>query len=572
MKHSAFIATALIFASSGVVKADVRLPRIFGDHMVLQRESTLPVWGWADPDEKVTVSVGSVSASTITGPDGKWKVLLGRLADPGTAVELTVIGKNTVILHDVLVGDVWVCSGQSNMEFGMTGGIWGDTSAREEIPKARDSQLRLFVVPKIAAPKPAPDISGKAEGLKGSWQICTPETLPKLYFSAVAYYFGRDLREATGRPLGLIETCWGGTKAEAWTDLDTLKSRADFKAYADAAEKFCGEFEQRQQNFPREMEQFNAKLAQWNEENKEALAASKTSEAQWNEEAKKAMANGNATLPPKPNPLSAPRPPVPPDQIQWAPTTLYNGMLAPIIPLAVKGAIWYQGESNADTPEQALTYRTLFPSMISAWRNLWGRGDLPFVFVQIANFNARSPIPGSWANLREAQLKALGVANTAMAVTIDIGEGEDIHPKDKWDVGRRVALAARHLAYGEAVAFSGPIYKAMDADGQRIRIRFEHAEGGLEIGVPPPHFHPGEPRVPATELHGFAIAGKDGVFVPAKAVIEGETVLVSDASVLQPVAVRYAWADNPSANLYNKAGLPASPFRTDDFPLQQPSR
>ena len=244
-------------------------------------------------------------------------------------------------------------------------------------------------------------------------------------------------------------------------------------------------------------------------------------------------------------------------------------MIAPLIPYAIKGAIWYQGESNVG---QAVEYRTLFPAMITDWRKQWGRGDFPFLFVQVANYYPRKPKPDDSARamLREAQLKTLSLRNTGMAVTIDIGEGPDIHPRDKWDVGERLALAARYVAYGEKIPYSGPIYKAMKAEGPVLRIQFDHTKGGLAIGVPPEHFHPGEPRNPAAELQGFAIAGADHKFVWAQARIDGETVLVSSDAIPNPVAVRYAWADNPAANLVNKAGLPASPFRTDTDAAKAP--
>ena len=554
-------AIALLAASCGAARADVRLPHIFGDHMVLQRESAVPVWGWADPGETVTVSSGLQSATATTGDDGKWKVLLGRLETSTKPIEVTVAGKNTIILHDVLVGDVWLCSGQSNMEFGIT----NDNTAKETIAQADQPLIRLFVVPKMVAPQPADEI-GKAPELQGSWQLCTPDTISKdgLWggFTAAGYYFGRNIQQTTGKPVGLIESCWGGTPAQSWTSLEGLQTAPELKHHADAAEKYSATFQQQMEAYPAALENYKAELEKWNQENKEAVDTFNAAMTQWKADAQQAAAENRPTVPPKPAPLKSPKAPEAPNQARNTPTGLYNGMIAPLVPYAIAGAIWYQGESNAG---QAVEYRTLFPAMITDWRKQWGQGDFPFLFVQLANFQARKPEPGdsAWAMLREAQLKTLELPSTGMAVAIDLGEATDVHPRDKWDVAERLALAARYIVYDEKIAYSGPTYQEMKVEGSKIRIQFDHVEGGLVIGVPPAHFHPGEARTPEAELQGFAIAGADGKFVWAQAKIDGKTILVSSDAVPQPVAVRYAWADNPAANLYNKAGLPASPFRTD---------
>ncbi|XHR28036.1 MAG: sialate O-acetylesterase [Chthoniobacteraceae bacterium] len=552
------LAAAFVVAGSPFALADVSLPAIFGDHMVLQRDGAVPVWGHADPGEKVTVSAAGASASATAGPDGKWSVRLKNLPPSATPVEVTVQGKNKLTFSDVLVGDVWVCSGQSNMAFG----IREDASSKAEIAQANFPQIRFFYVPRAVAPQPAADIKAAPAGsTQGSWQVCTPESLSKLGFSAVGYYFGKDIHQATKQPVGLIESAWGGTVAQAWTSLETLKKTPGLENLATAAQKFSENFQTNLEAYGPALEKYKVDLAQWKEANKEALEAYKTALAQWQTDAKQAVAEGKPAAP-KPTPVSEPKAPVSPDQSPNNPTGLYNGMIAPIVPYGIKGAIWYQGESNAS---QAVVYRTLFPAMIADWRGHWAQGDFPFLFVQLANYMARKPEPGdsSWALLREAQLKTLSVPNTGMAVIIDLGEGSDIHPKDKWDVGARLALAGRHVAYGEKLAYSGPIYKALKVEGNQARLTFDHTDGGLTIGVPPEHFHPGEPRTAAPELQGFAIAGADNKFVWAKAKIDGDTVVVSAEGVTAPVAVRYAWADNPEANLYNKAGLPASPFRTD---------
>ena len=341
MKLSRFLPGLLaLLATGGAAFADVKLPRIFGDHMVLQREHGIPVWGWADPGEKVTVSTGTQRVSATAGTDGKWKVRLGNLLPASAPIELTVAGKNTITLKDVLVGDVWVCSGQSNMDFS----IAADAAAKEEIPKADFPKIRLFVVPQISAPRPAEEIANPA-GLQGSWQVCTPETLPKLRFSAVGYYFGKAIHQRTGQPVGLIHTSWGGTLAQAWTSLEALQSVPAFKNYAAAAEKSATDFQQRMDAFPAALEQYKAESERWNQENKEAIAAAEAAKKQWDADAKQALAEGKP-MPPKPAQLNPPKAPVAPDKASNTPTGLYNGMIAPIVPYAIKGVIWYQGETN----------------------------------------------------------------------------------------------------------------------------------------------------------------------------------------------------------------------------------
>jgi sialate O-acetylesterase len=407
-------------------------------------------------------------------------------------------------------------------------------NADQEIADAKYPKIRLFKVANATAEEPQTDV-------KGEWVECTPETVGG--FSAAGYFFGRDLFKALGVPVGLIHTNWGGTPAEAWTSREGLEGNPALKA-------IYQRYKQNLANYPKQKEEWDktrdARMATW----KEAAAKAKAEK--------------------KPAPR-APQAPADPAKSPNSPSTLYNGMIAPLVPFGIRGAIWYQGESNAG---RAYEYRTLFPAMIADWRKHWAEGDFPFIFVQLANFMARKeqPADSAWAELREAQAMTLALPKTGMAVIIDIGEAANIHPKNKQDVGGRLALAAETVAYGKTIVCSGPIYKSMSIEGDKIRLRFDHVGGGLvakgddAVIVKGPG---GEPELQAKEgarLTGFAIAGADKKFVWADAKIDGDSVLVWAKDVPTPVAVRYAWADNPQCNLYNKAGLPASPFRTDQWP------
>jgi len=487
--------------------ADVRLARIFSDHAVLQRGKPVPVWGTAEPGEKVTVEFRGQKISTVAGDTGEWRVTLKPMP-AGGPFQMTVRGNNTVVLNDVLVGEVWVASGQSNMEWPVA----LSNNAEQEIAQANNPQIRLFVVPKAVADRPLKDLSG------GAWQPCTSETVRN--FSAVGYFFARELQRALKVPVGVIETAWGGTPAESWTSKPTLMAHPSLRYLLE-------NWQRAEVDYPQALENYQKQLAEW-----ERAAA-------------QARAEG------KPEPKK-PDPPQEPRTNPWKPSGLFNAMIAPIVPYAIQGAIWYQGESNAG---RAYEYRTLFPAMIQDWREAWAQGDFPFLFVQLANFMAAKPEPGesAWAELREAQLMTLSLPKTGMAVAIDIGDANDIHPRNKQDVGKRLALNALAIAYGKKVVYSGPIYERMKREGNAIRLYFKHVDGGLTTLN-------GEP------LKGFAIAGADRKFVCAEARIDGNTVVVSSPQVPEPVAVRYAWADNPVCNLYNRAGLPASPFRTDDWP------
>ncbi len=505
------VALILLFIVSLVLSspawADVRLPAVIGDNMVLQGGDTVPFWGWADPNEEIEVrlSWSPASPQIQADADGKW---MFRMAAPnyGGPYQMTFRGKNAVTVKNILVGEVWVCSGQSNMQWT----VQNSADAEQEIAAARYPKIRLFSVARKVADTPQSDCEGR-------WVECSPETIPG--FSAVAYFFGRGLHKDLDIPVGLIHTSWGGTPAEAWASGPVLKDNPEFasilKRYEDAVA-----------NYPRAMVQYRENLQTWEEA------------------VEKAKAKGESAP-------RRPRSPYGPGH-PHSPSGLYNAMIAPLIPYAIKGAIWYQGESNAG---RAYQYRALFPAMIKSWWRTWGQNDFPFLFVQLANFMKVEDEPGdsAWAELREAQTMTLELPNTGMAVIIDIGEADDIHPKNKQDVGKRLALWALAKTYLKDIVYSGPLYSFMNVRDSEIVLHFQHVGGGLVAKG-------GEP------LKGFAIAGEDHKFVWADARIEGETVVVSSAQVAKPVAVRYAWANNPVCNLYNKAGLPASPFRTDGWP------
>ncbi len=502
-----FLACLVCLVSAAPSQADVRLPAVIGDNMVLQGGGRVSFWGWADPNEEVEIrmSWSDAVAQIQAEEDGTWDL---RMPAPefGGPYEMTFKGKNTIELKNILVGEVWVCSGQSNMQWT----VQNSANAEQEIAAARYPKIRLFSVARKVADSPQPDCEGQ-------WVECSPETIPG--FSAVAYFFGRRLHKDLDSPVGLIHTSWGGTPAEAWTSAETLKDNPEF-------EPILKRYEQAVANYP------------------QALVKYREDVQKWEEDAEKAKAEG-ARAPQRPRAPFGPGHP-------HSPSGLYNAMIAPLIPYTIKGAIWYQGESNAS---RAYQYRSLFPAMIKSWWENWGEGDFPFLFVQLANFMKVEEDPGesAWAELREAQTMTLDLPNTGMAVIIDIGEADDIHPKNKQDVGNRLALWALAKAYFKDVVYSGPLYSFMNVRGDEIVLHFQHIDGGLVAKGDGP-------------LKGFAIAGEDRKFVWADAKIEGETVVVRSDQVAKPVAVRYAWANNPVCNLYNEAGLPASPFRTDGWP------
>ena len=516
MRRSTRLAMALLcvclLAAVGCrqAAANVRLPAVFSDHMVLEQNIKVPVWGWADAGEKVTVALGDEKQTATADSGGRWQVALKPLKAGGPHT-MTVAGKNTITVSDILVGEVWVCSGQSNMQMS----VRSSADADAEIAAAKYPKIRLLTVARLTADEPQTDC-------KASWVACSPETVPN--FSAAGYFFGRHLHKELGVPIGLINASWGGTRAEAWTSGDTLKADPAYKVFTERDAQAIGGYTKAKEDWEKTKDE---KLAKWQEAAKKAKDAGK-------------------------RPPRRPGPPGDPTASPHRPSVLYNGMIAPIVPYPIAGAIWYQGESNAG---RAYQYRKLFPDMITDWRKHWGQGDFTFLFVQLANFMARKdqPAESAWAELREAQTMTLAFPKTGQAVIIDIGDARNIHPKNKQDVGKRLALAARAIAYGEGIVYSGPIYDSMKVEGDKIRLSFKHVGGGLVAEG-------------GGKLTGFAIAGADKKFVWADAQIDGGSVVVAGNDVAKPVAVRYAWADNPQCNLYNKEGLPASPFRTDQWP------
>lgn len=504
-KGSVLFALFPSFFVTGSAVADVKLPALIGDNMVLQQGMKVPVWGQATPGETVTVTLGNSEATTWANGEGRWMVKLSPMK-AGGPFEMTVAGNNTITRRNILVGEVWVCSGQSNMQWSVS----ASRDAEKEIAGANYPKIRLFTVPNVTAAEPQRDC-------RGSWVMCSPGTVGG--FTAVGYFFGRELHKQLKVPVGLINTSWGGTAAEAWTSRAALEADLDLWPILRNWDRMIADYPQAKQRYEQELRK-------------------------WKEAADKAKAEG------KPEPQRPWAPPGPDNPNR--PANLYNAMIAPLLPYGIRGAIWYQGESNAG---RAYQYRKLLPAMIRNWRQAWGEGDFPFLFVQLANFMQSHPEPAdtAWAELREAQLMTLALPKTGMAVIIDLGEANDIHPRNKQDVGYRLALSAERIAYGQKVVHSGPAYESMTVEGDRIRLHLTNIGGGLVAKG-------GEP------LKGFAIAGEDHKFVWAAATIEGSTIVVRSEKVAKPVAVRYAWDDNPVCNLYNKEGLPASPFRTDDWP------
>lgn len=495
MKHSRVCWLLALALTHLTARAELQLPALFSDNAVLQQGVTVPVWGWADDGEVVTVKFRGQKVST-SAQLGKWSLNLKKLKAGGPDTLTIATKSQTLQFTNVLVGEVWVCSGQSNMEWPLHRSFQPEA----DIASATNTQIRLFLVPKNKSDAPTTRI-------KAGWVVCSPDVIK--WHSAVGYYFGRDLQQARKVPVGLIETYWGGSPAEAWMSREALEMRPRYQTeildtYPEALKKYR-EASQAYENEKAEAAKAGQKFEKW---------------APWQ---------------------------------PWKPSELYQGMIAPLIPYAIKGAIWYQGESNAGQAEQ---YRTLFADMIRNWRRDWAQGDFTFLAVQLAPFKEikEQPADSDWAELREAQwLATKTLPNVGMAVITDVGDPKDIHPTKKQPVGERLALAARAVAYGEKIEFSGPLYRSMTAKDGKIILSFDHVGKGLEARD--------------GELKGFAICGEDRKFVWAKAEINGSTVVVSSPEISKPIAVRYGWADCPVVNLWNKDGLPASPFRTDDFPM-----
>ncbi|MFT3902029.1 MAG: sialate O-acetylesterase [Niabella sp.] len=640
----------LLVVVTMTARAEVSLPNVLTDNMVLQQKTKASLWGKASPGKAVSIitSWDKVSYKAIADANGDWKV---KVATPsyGGPYNITISEGNTIVLKNILIGEVWLCSGQSNMEMPLAG--WGKVmNYQEEIAAADFPQIRLLQAIHTTSNQPVNEVPVRNNG----WDICTPQTIAD--FSATAYFFARELYQKTKIPIGLIHSSWGGTVAEAWTSYEMLSTMPDFAAAA----KLVSETPMRKgnDNLPELLKAWRQKALSKDigfEEGKPLWTADNQNTDSWKlmnlpglwEEKElpdfdgvvwfrknvKVPANwtgkdvtlhfiaddedvvffngqqigttngynvdrvykipaslikegentlvirvfdtgGGGGIYGSPNDFYLKNadgekmslsnswsykigmnlkdiPPMPVSQDSPnRPTVLYNAMINPLINYTIRGAIWYQGESNAD---RAVQYRTLFPNMIKDWRNKFGIGDFPFYFVQLANFMKRAEEPESsnWAMLREAQLKTISLPNTGMATIIDVGDATDIHPKNKQEVGRRLALIALNKQYTKGNEYSGPLYKGYQIKGDKIILTFTHAKGLQAWG--------------SDMLKGFAIAGADKKFHWASAQINGHTIVVSSLQVSSPVAVRYGWGNNPEVNLYNEEGLPASPFRTDDW-------
>ena len=503
--RSVLLFSGLLAASVTRTLADITLAPLFRDGAVIQRDQPLVIWGRAAAAEKVAIKFRNQTASVITGADGRWRVTLKPEQVSSVPSELVATGANKVVVRDVLVGDVWLCSGQSNMAFA----VKGSQDAERAIATANFPLIRQFKVPTVVAEKPADDVVG-------AWTSCSPSTVGG--FSAVAYFFARDLHQKLNVPIGIVNSSWGGTQIEAWISERVLRENP-------AAHEIFDRWEKRLADYPAKMSEHAAAVEKLKADRAEGKASGK------------AKARGAPAKPEGPG-------------SRWHPGGIYNAMIAPLVPYGLRGVLWYQGEANANRNSE---YASLFTSMIKQWRADFGR-QLPFYFVQLANFESGAGNKGDvWAYQRDAQAQALALPDTGMAVTIDIGEPKDIHPTNKAEVGRRLALQARKQIFGEQIETDGPVFAAAKREGSSLRVNFTHAEG---LRLQPART---DGRV------SFEIAGEDKKFLPANAKVEGDAVVVSSDRVPSPVAVRYAWRNSPDARLFNAAGLPARPFRSDDW-------
>jgi len=508
-----FAPTLLLVAFSLTAQAELKLPAIIGDNMVLQQKQANPIWGWDTPGTAVTVTFANQTKSTKAGTDGKWTVKLDPVPANAKPAQLSIKGSTVRELKNVLVGEVWVCSGQSNMQWTVQG-CW---DAELEIATAKYPQIRLISVPAVGTQEPQKDFSG-------AWKECAPETVAG--FSAVGFFYGRILHRVLDVPVGLINNAWGGSAAEAWVRRDVLEKDARFTQLME-----------------------NAKKNEANISNPEVKAKYEAALAEWKKQAEASKLAGT--------PFTT-RAPSPPDA--WLrgnarPGNIFNGVLLPTIGYGIKGAIWYQGESNAG---RAYEYASLFPLMIQHWRDEWKQGDFPFYWVQLADYMAEQPQPGdsAWAELRESQTKTQNaIKNGGQAVIIDLGEANDIHPKNKRDVAERLARWALAKDYGIKLPYRSPEYKSLEITGAKAVVTLDTFGSSLRT-------------VDVGEVKGFVICGEDKKWVWATAKLLGkDKIEVSAAAVAKPVAVRYAWSDNPVCNVYSTEGLPMTPFRTDDFPM-----
>jgi sialate O-acetylesterase len=668
-----WLAGGVALCLSPRMNANITLPSLFSDHAVLQRSEAVPIWGRAQPGEEVTVALADEVATATTGRDGNWRATLNLSKTASGPFQLQVKGANQVEVSDVVIGEVWMCSGQSNMDWSVSRTIDADSA----IAVSFNDNLRVFEPVRRTSARPA-------EELEGKWLVADPTVTGR--FPAVGYFFGKALQDSIGGPVGLLSISWGGTPVEAWTSREALQSDPSLKVGSEIMRR-------RTDGYPAELAEYVGKLDAWEQkyERRErssddpgSYAKPGISTSDWTpvtlpgplsraglpdagviwirrqfpitqamtvgplfielgilhdfdtayldgqkvgettprtagaasprvyyiEKAKEgevtvavrlvAPAGGAGVFGPESafcidgSPLSGPwlakvEHPLPPasDQARAeypapmptapseskTPSYVYNGMVAPVIPYGIKGVAWYQGEDNGP---RALQYRTAFPLMINDWRNRWGEGAFPFFFCQLANYGKVSsePADSAWAELREAQTRTLSLPNTGQAILLDLGEEADIHPRDKREVGSRLARIALAETYGRTIEYSGPVFESMESAGGALRLRFSHCKGGLVARAIPATYRPRTvdvtrvPRVrnsPGSEVEGFAICGADHVWRWADAAVDGASVVVTAKGVNQPIAVRYAWGDSPVFNLYNRDGLPAGPFRTDSF-------
>ena len=626
--------------------AEPRLPAIIGDRMVLQQGQNVPIWGWADPGEQITVRIDSQVLKTQADQSGTWQVVLSPLR-PKHPREMTIQGDKTIVLRDILVGEVWICSGQSNMEFPLGSALNADL----EVPAAEQADVRLYTVPRACSLEPR-------QNAEARWAVCAPEVAKD--FSAVGYFFGRRIHEALEVPVGLIDISWGGTQAEEWTDLEFLKGVPEFRPILERWDSAPPEIK-RLLREPLPVELWIDQLQLVSKDSEVTLLADfddqslqTVSGGLWNNDwvepaaeysigmrrpgfnnsAGAAVIQGKIEVSHWPMfkiDFQSKGRPIDLDRFEgirfhlrgegcfkvhflqpsisdwdnyssttlqatadWAPTTilfqelrqagwgkkmpftpeeltglviavqpalqpvirppagLFNGMIMPVVPYAIQGAIWYQGEGNAG---RAYQYRKLLPVLIRSWRTHWRQGDFPFLIVQLPNFRPQMPQPSesAWAELREAQFMSLTLPQTGLAVSIDQGEADDVHPKDKKEIGNRLASWALGTTYGKKLVYSGPLFESVRFNGGKATVKFKHTGGGLVVRN-------------GDRLEGFSLAGSDRQFHWAKARITGDTVEVYSNKIAEPIALRYAWADNPKCNLYNEEGFPAAPFRTDQWP------
>jgi sialate O-acetylesterase len=491
----------------------VTLAPIFGDHAVLQAGMPIPVWGDAGAGDSVTVTFHGETARAVADKDGHWTARLDPLAATAEPGDLTAAGQTTVTVHDVVVGEVWLCSGQSNMEFVVNdkgGPVYRAKDADAELAAANFPLIRQFSVERAVATVPARTV--KTEG----WKLATPDTVS--HFTAVGYFFARDIHRATGEPVGIVLTCWGGTQIESWIS-DAARNSTSI-----AATLAARWLRDKSEWTPERVARYPADMAAWRKAEVQAVETHTK------------------------NPLHWPQPPAT-DDSPALPGGLYNAMIAPLEPYALRGFLWYQGEANTGRADE---YAELMRTLITSWRAAWGEGTPPFYFVQLANYASEGHEGDrDWARLRDAQTQTLALPETGMAVTFDIGEAHNIHPRNKQEVGRRLALIARAKVYGIPPEISGPVFAGAAREGAALRVSFTHAGGEL-VGRDGP-------------ITAMEIAGADRVFHQADAQIIGDTLLVSSPDVAEPVAVRYAWTNAPVANLYGDSGLPAVPFRSDNW-------